>query len=169
MRLLRIWQKQQTKMRKTKHLLDKLKRIREAREKYQLKVKDLMTSSVLSIDPHENVVAAAEKMLENKIHALVVAEGDKPLGIISTYDLVLVMTLSDFDKSTRVEEVMVRELVTIEPTEPLKKALKKMIDYNIRRIVVEEEGKVVGILSLIDIILGFAVIPEENFLVELGE
>ncbi|MEA1924647.1 MAG: CBS domain-containing protein [Candidatus Altiarchaeota archaeon] len=154
-------------MRKTKHLLDKLKRIREVREKYQLKVKDLMTSPVLSIDPEENVVAAAEKMLENKIHALVVAEGDKPVGVISTYDLVLVMTLSDFDKSTRVEEVMVRKLVTIKPTEHLNKALKKMIDYNIRRIVVKEEGKVVGILSLIDIILGFAVIPEENLLVDL--
>ncbi|OYT54393.1 MAG: CBS domain-containing protein [Candidatus Altiarchaeales archaeon ex4484_2] len=154
-------------MRKTKHLLDKLKRIREVRKRYQLKVKDLMTSQVLTIDSEENVVAAAEKMLENKVHALVVAEGDKPLGIISTYDLILVMTLSDFDKSTKVEEVMVRELVTIKPTEPLNKALKKMIDYNIRRIVVEEEGRVVGILSLIDIILGFSVIPEENLLADL--
>ncbi len=150
-------------MRKTRYLLNKLRKIQEIREKYQLKVQDLMTSQVLTIDPHETVVAAAEKMLENRIHALVVAEGDKPLGIISTYDLVLVMTLSDFDKSTRVEKVMVRELVTIKPSELLNKALEKMIDYNIRRIVVEEEGRVVGILSLIDIILGFAVIPEENF------
>jgi len=153
-------------MRKTKHLLNKLKKIQKSRERLQLKVKDLMTSKVVSIEPEESVVAAAEKMLENRIHALVVAQGDTPLGVISTYDLVLVMTLSDFDKSTKVREVMVSELVTIKPDEPLNVAMKKMIDYNIRRIVVEKEDKIVGILSLIDIILGFAVIPEENFLID---
>ena len=165
--ILRIWKKQQIKMRKTKYLLNKLKEIQKVRERWQLRVRDLMTSEVLSIGPEETVVAAAEKMLENRIHALVVTENNKAIGIITTYDLVLVMSLSDFNKLTKVREVMVTDLVTIGPDEPLKNALRKIIEYNIRRIVVEEDGEVVGILSLIDIILGFAMVPEEIFSVNI--
>ncbi|RLI92863.1 MAG: hypothetical protein DRO92_04820, partial [Candidatus Altiarchaeales archaeon] len=79
-------------MRKTKYLLNKLKEIQKVRERWQLRVRDLMTSEVLSIGPEETVVAAAEKMLENRIHALVVTENNKAIGIITTYDLVLVMS-----------------------------------------------------------------------------
>ncbi len=154
-------------MRKTKYLLNKLKRIQKVRERWQLRVRDLMTSEVLSVGPEETVVAAAEKMLENRIHALVVTENNKAIGIITTYDLVLVMSLSDFNKLTKVKEVMVTDLVTIGPDEPLKNALRRIIEYNIRRIVVEEDGEVVGILSLIDIILGFAMVPEEMFSVNI--
>lgn len=148
-------------MRKTQHLLTKLEKIREVRERWLLEAKDLMTSEVLTVDKEVTVMAAAQKMLEHRIHALVVTHEDKAVGIITSYDLVLVMTLSEFDKTTKVEKVMVSDLVTIEPDEHLKEALKKIIEYNIRRIVVTKNEEVVGILSLVDIILGFAVVPDD--------
>jgi CBS domain-containing protein len=141
---------------KTDFLIKKLTDIGKKRESGEPLVRDLMTTDVLTIDPEDTVVNAAEKMLENKIHALLVTSGDKPLGILSSYDLLLVMSISDyFDKSTRVGDVMVKDLVTVDPEDDIGSALEKMIEYNIRRLAVVEDGKLVGILSLIDLVLGF--------------
>ncbi|HDH40843.1 MAG TPA: CBS domain-containing protein [Candidatus Altiarchaeales archaeon] len=140
---------------KTDFLIKKLREIEKRRELGEPRVKDLMTKDVLTVDPEDTVVNAAERMLENRVHALLVTEEDKPIGIISSYDLLLVMSISDYDKNTKVRDVMVKDLVTVEPENDIGSALEKMIEYNIRRLVVVKDGRLVGILSLIDLVLGF--------------
>ena len=140
---------------KTDFLIKKLREIEKRRELGEPRVKDLMTKDVLTVDPENTVVNAAERMLENRVHALLVTEEDKPIGIISSYDLLLVMSISDYDKNTKVRDVMVKDLVTVEPENDIGSALEKMIEYNIRRLVVVKDGRLVGILSLIDLVLGF--------------
>ena len=140
---------------KTDFLIKKLREIEKKREVGEPRVKDLMTKDVLTVDPENTVVNAAERMLENRVHALLVTEEDKPIGIISSYDLLLVMSISDYDKNTKVRDVMVKDLVTVEPENDIGSALEKMIEYNIRRLVVVKDGRLVGILSLIDLVLGF--------------
>ncbi|RLI90725.1 MAG: histidine kinase [Candidatus Altiarchaeales archaeon] len=140
---------------KTDFLIKKLREIEKKRELGEPRVKDLMTREVLTVDPENTVVNAAERMLENRVHALLVTEEDKPIGIISSYDLLLVMSISDYDKNTKVRDVMVKDLVTVEPENDIGSALEKMIEYNIRRLVVVKDGRLVGILSLIDLVLGF--------------
>jgi len=140
---------------KTDFLIKKLREIEKKRELGEPRVKDLMTKDVLTVDPEDTVVNAAERMLENRVHALLVTEEDKPIGIISSYDLLLVMSISDYDKNTKVRDVMVKDLVTVEPENDIGSALEKMIEYNIRRLVVVKDGRLVGILSLIDLVLGF--------------
>ncbi len=141
---------------KTDFLIKKLNEIEKKREAVELRVKDLMTKNVLTISPEDAVISAAEIMLENRIHALLVTSKDKPIGIITSYDLLLVMSISDyFDKKTKVRDVMMKDLVTVEPEDDIESALDKMIEYNIRRLAVVEDGRLVGILSLIDLVLGF--------------
>ncbi|OYT42082.1 MAG: hypothetical protein B6U86_00960 [Candidatus Altiarchaeales archaeon ex4484_43] len=140
---------------KTDFLIKKLEEIEKKREVGEPRVKDLMTKEVLTADPEDTVVNAAERMLENRIHALLVAREDKPVGIISSYDLLLIMSISDYDKNTKVRDVMVKNLVTVGPEDDIRSALEKMIEYNIRRLVVVKDGRLVGILSLIDLVLGF--------------
>ncbi|HEX55428.1 MAG: CBS domain-containing protein [Candidatus Altiarchaeales archaeon] len=141
-------------MRKTDQLIRKLRSIKNDAE--SLRVRDVMTRDVLTIEPDRTVINASEKMLENRIHSLIVTEGNKPVGIITSYDILLVMSISDFfDKTTPVGKVMVRDLVTISPDASLEEALKKMIEYNIRTLVVVENENLAGILSLIDIVLGY--------------
>jgi len=141
---------------KTNFLIKKLREIERKRELGEPRVKDLMTKEVLTINPEDTIVNAAERMLENRIHALLVTKEDKPIGIISSYDLLLVMSISDyFDKNTKVLDVMVKDLVTVEPEDDIGSALEKMIEYNIRRLAVVKDGKLVGVLSLVDLVLGF--------------
>lgn len=140
---------------KTDLLIKKLKDIERKRKLGEPLVKDLMTADVLTINPDDTVVNAAEKILENRIHALLVTKEDKPVGIITSYDLLLVMSISDyFDKNTQVKDVMVRDLITVKPEDPIGDALKKMIEYNIRRLAVVKNGKLIGVLSLVDVVLG---------------
>ena len=141
-------------MRKTSHLIEKLKSIRDDTD--HLLVKDIMTKDVLTIEPDKSVVNAAQMMLENRIHALVVHEDSKPIGIITSYDILLVTSIGEFfDKTTPVRRIMITDLVTISPNAPLEDALKKIIEYNIRTLVVVENENLAGILSLIDIVLGY--------------
>ena len=141
-------------MRKTSHLIEKLRSIRDDTD--HLLIKDVMTSNVLTIEPDKSVVNAAQMMLENRIHALIVTEDSKPVGIITSYDILLVMSIGEFfDKTTPVRKIMITDLITINPDAPLEEALKKMIEYNIRTLVVVENDSLAGILSLIDIVLGY--------------
>jgi len=146
-------------MRKAKRILEKLKKIEKVRESMELEVKDIMTPEVITISPDSTLIEAAEQMLENRIHALVVTENDKPIGIITTYDLVLVIALSDFDKLTKVRDVMVTKLITVSPNEKVKDAIKKVIEKNIRRLIVVDGDKLVGIVSLIDLLLAYVTLP----------
>jgi acetoin utilization protein AcuB len=141
---------------KTDFLIKKLEKVEKKREASKPRVRDLMTKKVLTINPEDSAINAAEIMLENRIHALLVTKKDKPIGIITSYDLLLMMSISDyFDKKTKVRDVMVKDLVTVKPNDDIETALDRMIEYNIRRLAVVENGKLVGVLSLIDLVLGF--------------
>jgi CBS domain-containing protein len=148
---------------KTDFLVKKLRDIEKKRQKSDPLVKDLMSTQVITIDPEEPVINAAEKMLENRIHALIVLKDNKPVGVIASYDLLLVMTISDyFDKKTKVKDVMIKDLVTVTPEDTITVALKKMLEYNIRRLAVIKDGKLVGIVSLVDLVLGFVDLAKIN-------
>ncbi|MBN2015120.1 MAG: CBS domain-containing protein [Candidatus Altiarchaeota archaeon] len=148
---------------KTDFLIKKLKQIEKKRREHEPLVKDLMSSDVLTIGSEDTVVSAAEKMLEHRIHSLIVTDRKKPVGIVGAYDLLLVMSISDyFDRSTKVKDVMVKDLLTVKPEDSPTTALEKMIEYNIRRLAVVEDEKLVGILSIIDLVLGFVDLSKIN-------
>lgn len=148
---------------KTDFLIKKLQEIEKKRLEHEPLVGDLMSPDVLTISPEDTVVLAAEKILEHRIHALIVTEEEKPIGIVASYDLLLVMSISDyFDRSTKVKDVMVKDLVTIKPEDTPTTALGRMIEYNIRMLAVVEDEKLVGVLSLIDLVLGFVDLSKIN-------
>ncbi len=148
---------------KSDFLVKKLADIEKKRRSGELLVKDLMSPEVVTIDPDDMVVNAAEKMLEHRIHALVVTKDDKPIGVVASYDLLLVMSISDyFDKKTKVKDIMIKDLVTVSPDDSMMAALKKMIEYNIRQVAVVKGDKLAGILSLIDLVLGFVDVAKIN-------
>src|SRR5438477_7075259 len=117
-----------------------------------------MTEAAVSDRPDDSLADAARKMWEQQTGSLLVMDGDDLLGIITERDVLkAVATGTELDK-TRVEDVMVRDLITIEPGASLREAAHVMTDKWIRHLPVLDRGKLVGILSQRDLagVLGAA-------------
>jgi len=117
-------------------------------EKGEKKVRDVMSSPVISVLPTDPVFEAANKMINYGIGAVVVESGGKPEGIVTERDLIRRVLIENKDpKKTVCKEIMSKPLVTIDPDEPILKAITMMKEKGIRRIVVVKGGKMVGIVT----------------------
>jgi CBS domain-containing protein len=109
------------------------------------------TLTVLGSD--DNVRTAARRMVERNIGAAAVVDGGQLSGIFSERDLMSRVVAPGLDPdSTAVGDVMTRELVVIEPQADLDTALQQMHSIGSRHLPVVENGKLVGMLSIRDLL-----------------
>ena len=121
------------------------------------KVSEIMTSDVITTTPEIDVVYAFEKLMEFKISSLPVVEGDKLIGIITATDVGHNLILDKYELGTKVEEIMIKDVVTISPDDTIETVIKVMKDSNpdsgiLNQLPVVENGKLMGIVSDGDII-----------------
>ena len=121
------------------------------------KVKDIMTTDVITTTSDIDVVNAFEKLMEYKISSLPVVEEDKLIGIITATDVGHNLILDKYELGTSVEEIMITSVVTISPEDTLEKAINVMKEGGsssgiLNQLPVVENGKLVGIISDGDII-----------------
>lgn len=120
------------------------------------KVKEIMTSDVVTTTSDVDVVFAFEKLMENKISSLPVVEDDKLIGIITATDVGHNLILDKYELGTNVEKIMIAPVITISPENTLEDAIKVMKDNVssgiLNQLPVVEDGKLVGIISDGDII-----------------
>lgn len=110
-------------------------------------------ATVTTIGPDETVYRALERMAEFDIGALVVAEGDRPIGMLSERDYarrVILKGRSSLD--TAVRDVMVKKLVTASPDQTVDECLAIMTERRIRHLPVIEEERLVGLVSIGDLV-----------------
>lgn len=123
----------------------------------ELKVKDIMTKNVITVGPQEDVVFVFEKLMKNKISSIPVMDGDELLGLVTASDLGHNLILDKYELGTTVAEVMVTDVVCVNPEEDLLSAISKMSQYGtdngiINQLIVMDGKKLSGILSDGDII-----------------
>ena len=123
----------------------------------KLKVKDVMSSKVITIPPNEDVVFAFEKLMKHKISSLPVVDGEKLVGIVTATDLGHNLILDKYEIGTIVGKVMVENVVCVSPEDDLLTTVKKMNEFGsegdiINQLVVIDNDKIVGIISDGDII-----------------
>jgi len=113
-----------------------------------MKVEGAMRSPPITVSADSPASKAVDFMLANNIGSVVIVEGEKPVGIITEKDILrrLVGTQRDPDETTA-KEIMSSPLITIEREKSLLEALNIMESSEIRRLVVLDKGKIVGILS----------------------
>jgi len=121
------------------------------------KVKEIMTTDVVTITSDLDVVYAFERLMEHKISALPVVENDKLLGIITATDVGHNLILDKYELGTSVGEIMIKSVVTVSPEDTLETAVKIMKDGVsssgiLNQLPVIDDGKLVGIISDGDII-----------------
>lgn len=123
----------------------------------KLKIKDFMTRDVITVSPYEDVVFAFEKLMRHKISSLPVLKGDKLVGLVTSSDLGHNLILDKYELGTTVEQVMVKEVVCVDPDDNLLTAVRKMNESSsdnsiINQLMVVEKNQLKGIISDGDII-----------------
>ncbi len=116
-------------------------------------VKDLIQRKVVTIEPDDPVMLAAQRMKDKMVGSLVVLDGDKPAGIITDRDIAIRVVGAGKDPTTPVREVMTRDPITIRDDANFFDLTKAFREAAVRRlIVVDKDGKLVGLISIDDIL-----------------
>jgi CBS domain-containing protein len=114
------------------------------------KIKDIMTSDVESCTLLDNVYEVALKMKQLNVGAIPIVDKEQLVGMITDRDIVIRGVAEKHPGSTKVEDIMSNNLITISTDATSKEAAKLMAEHQIRRLPVVEEGKLIGIVSLGD-------------------
>jgi CBS domain-containing protein len=120
------------------------------------KVSDILKrkgNKVSYVAPHVSVVEALEIMADQNIGSLVVLENDSFIGIITERDYsrkIVLMGKSSSD--TPVSEIMSTEFPPIKPSDTIEKCMQLMSSKHIRYLPVYDSGKLIGIISINDVV-----------------
>jgi CBS domain-containing protein len=110
-------------------------------------------SNVISVSPEAKIISALQIMQEKNIGSVVVIQEGKYMGILTERDYARKVILLDKNSSeTSVAEIMTTDLPLIDRTTSLESCMVIMSEKNIRYLPVVEDGELMGIISINDLI-----------------
>ncbi|HET6464734.1 MAG TPA: CBS domain-containing protein [Nitrospiria bacterium] len=118
-----------------------------------VKVKDMMAKSVFTITKKNKIKETADLMKKNGVGSLLVKEEDQIFGIITETDIVHKVVAQGLSPQiTTVDAVMSFPLMSIEADAELEEAGRQMVENGIRHLAVTQNGQVVGMISMRDLL-----------------
>jgi len=106
-----------------------------------------------SVTKESSVYNALELMMDKNISALLVMDADKLQGIFTERDYARKVILQGkASKTTSMAEVMTESVITVSPSEQVERCMAIMTDKHIRHLPVAENGKIVGFISIGDLV-----------------
>ena len=126
---------------------------------------DSKSPDVWSVSPDTAVYDALGLMAEKGIGAVLVLEGEEVVGIMSERDYARKIVLKGKSSaSTTVSEIMTKDVIYVEPSQPIEEIMALMVGKHIRHLPVLENKKLVGIISIGDVVR--ELISEQKLLIE---
>jgi len=108
---------------------------------------------IFSIAPGAAVLEAIRLMAERHVGALLVMEGETLSGIVSERDYARkVILMGRSSAATPVRDIMTVAVVTVQPETPVEKCMQLMTERRVRHLPVIEAGRVVGMVSIGDLV-----------------
>ncbi len=114
-------------------------------------VNEVMNKNVVVVKKGANLKEASGVMAKARIGSLVVVEGAKIVGIVTSSDIIRSIAQDKMPENTLIEEVMAKRVFTVEPETTLEDAVDVMVDNKIRELPVVENNKIKGIITVTDI------------------
>ncbi len=131
-------------------------------------VRDLLAkkgNQVWSIEAGRMVYEALELMAAKDVGALLVVDNGLPVGMFSERDYARqVILMGKTSKETAIREVMTSRVIYVQPQQSVEECMALMTDKRVRHLPVLEHGKVIGLVSIGDVVK--AVISEKQFHIE---
>lgn len=119
----------------------------------RMPVKDIMTRDVATVDIKSDVPQLAQKMLELDVGSVIITDKKRPIGIVTERDIVRkIITRNIKPSAISVRELMTTPLITVSAGEDVTEVMHMMVKMKIRRLPVVEMGKLIGIVTDIDLI-----------------
>jgi CBS domain-containing protein len=116
-------------------------------------IRDVMTSNPCTIDAEKPVAYAAKMLRDEDVGLAPIVEDDKLIGMLTDRDIAIRVVAEGRDPGqVKVRDVASKQVVTIDPQQDLDEALRIMAKHQVRRLpVVEEDGRLVGVVAQADI------------------
>jgi CBS domain-containing protein len=131
-------------------------------------VRDILKTKgtdVWCVEPDATVFDALQRMAEKEVGALVVMQGAQIVGLISERDYARKIVLHGrASPTTLVKEIMTSPVVYIHLDQPIEECMSLMTEKRTRHLPVIEDGKLVGLISIGDIVK--SIIADQQFIIE---
>ena len=115
-------------------------------------IRDIMEKNVITIDYDKTALEAAEIISEKNISFLVIMKEGLPIGVLSESDFVRKVAAEDKKASEiKISEVMSYKFRSVGPTTTIEDAIQKMLNNNIRRLLILDNDKLVGVITQTDL------------------
>ncbi len=115
-------------------------------------IRDIMEKNVITIENDKTAQEAAEIIAEKDISFLVVINDGIPQGVLSESDFVRKVAAMDKKSSeVKVSDIMSYKFRSVDPTTTIEDAVQKMLNKNIRRLLVTDNEKLVGVITQTDL------------------
>ncbi len=120
---------------------------------------------VWTVSPDSTVYDALQVMADKNVGALMVLENDQVVGVFSERDYARKVILKGkASKDTPVSEIMSTKLVWVRPDQSIEDCMNLMTNRRIRHLAVLEEGRLIGVISIGDVVK--AIISEQEFTIQ---
>jgi CBS domain-containing protein len=118
-----------------------------------LKLEDVMVEDVITVEEKATIKKAVELMNKHEIGCLIVVKRGKPAGIVTERDMLKRILLESKDpEKIKVNEIMSEPLVVGKPQMDIEDAVRLMFKRNIKKLPVADEGNLVGLVTLTDLV-----------------
>ena len=120
---------------------------------------------VITVRPEQSVLEAIKVLAQENVGAAIVMAGDRLAGIFSERDYTRKVILKGrASDTTRVEEIMTANVIVVSPRTKARECMALMTEKNIRHLPVVDEGRVIGMVSIRDIVSD--IIADQDFTIE---
>lgn len=126
---------------------------------------ELKGYQICYISPDATVFEAIKLMSDNQVGALLVMEAGKLVGIISERDYTRKIVLNNrSSRTTQVREIMTEKVVDVSADQTIEECMVLMSTNHVRHLPVTENGKPIGVLSVMDVVKN--IISEKEFMIQ---
>ena len=116
-------------------------------------VRDIMAKNVKTVHTDDSALDAVVKMNKFDVGSVLVVNGNRPVGIITSKNILSRVVESRLDAGTvRAKDIMSAPLITVEPDTSIEDAAKLMAQKKIKQLVIMDREKIHGILSTSDLV-----------------